>query len=146
MFKITPIQDAETQKKYAALCGISAREGYFAYAMLDTETLELMGMSQFEISTDVGYISELVPRIGCDDFEAMFILGRQTMNFIDLCGVHKAKASAAETEERLLRAIGFKRQEDGIYFCDMDGMFDGKHCSGHAVDLDKASKNLEEVE
>ena len=137
MFKITPIQDAEAQKKYAALCGISAREGFFAYAMLDTDTLELMGMAQFEISAEVGYISELVPRIGYDDFEAMFILGRQTMNFIDLCGMHKVKASAVETEERLLRAIGFKKQENGEYFCDMDGMFDGKHCSGHAVDLNK---------
>lgn len=137
MFKITPIQDKETQTKHAAECGIICRDGFFAYAMLDTETLELMGMSQFEISTDVGYISDLVSRIGYDDFEAMFILGRQTMNFIDLCGVHTVRASAETTDERLLRAIGFKKQENGEYFCDMDGMFDGKHCSGHAVDIEK---------
>jgi hypothetical protein len=104
--------------------------------MIDVETGDLMGMSQFEVGANGGYISDIVPRIGYDDFEAMFILGRQTMNFIDLCGTHTVTASAEATDERLLRAIGFKKQENGEYFCDMDGMFDGKHCSGHAVDLE----------
>ena len=136
MFKISPIQDTEVQKKYAEACGIPCREGLFAYVMVDVDSLELMGMSQFEIGDGVGYIADLVPRVGYDDFEAMFILGRQTMNFIDLCGAHSVKASAETTDETLLRAIGFKKQDSGEYFCDMDGMFDGKHCSGHAVDLD----------
>ena len=136
MFKISPIQDTEVQKKYAEACGIPCREGLFAYAMVDVDSLELMGMSQFEIGDGVGYIADLVPRVGYDDFEAMFILGRQTMNFIDLCGAHSVKASTETTDETLLRAIGFKKQDGGEYFCDMDGMFDGKHCSGHAVDLD----------
>ena len=136
MFKISPIQDTKVQKKYAEACGILCREGLFAYAMVDVDSLELMGMSQFEIGDGVGYIADLVPRVGYDDFEAMFILGRQTMNFIDLCGAHSVKASAETTDDTLLRAIGFKKQDGGEYFCDMDGMFDGKHCSGHAVDLD----------
>jgi len=130
MFKITPVQNEQTQKKYAVLCGIEYREGFFAYAMLDTETMDLMGMAQFELNSDAGYISDLVPRLDYDDFEAMFILGRQTMNFIDLCGIHTVIASADTTDEKLLRAIGFKKQADGSYFCDMDEMFDGKHCQG----------------
>ena len=136
MFKITPIQDIIKQKKRAEECGIPAREGLFAYEMIDVDTQELMGMAQFERGDGVGYIADLVPRIGYDDFEAMFILGRQTMNFIDLCGAHRVRASAETTDEALLRAIGFKSQEDGSYFCDMDGMFDGKHCSGKAIDID----------
>lgn len=136
MFKISPVQSTDIQGKHAAECGVPCREGLFSYAMVDTETLELMGMSQFEIGDGVGYIADLVPRRDYDDFEAMFILGRQTMNFIDLCGAHSVRASAETTDETLLRAIGFKKQENGEYFCDMDGMFDGKHCSGEAVDLD----------
>ena len=136
MFKISPVQSTDIQRKHAAECGVPCREGLFTYAMVDTETLELMGMSQFEIGDGVGYIADLVPRKDYDDFEAMFILGRQTMNFIDLCGAHSVRASAETTDETLLRAIGFKKQENGEYFCDMDGMFDGKHCSGEAVDLD----------
>ena len=141
MFKITPIQSPEAQIARAKECGITARDGFFAYEMFDVDTLELMGMSQFEISADGGYISELVPKIGYDDFEAMFILGRQTMNFIELCGARTVKASDAYTDSSLLRAIGFKKLENGEYFCDMEGMFDGKHCSGHAVDLEEAANN-----
>ena len=136
MFKITPIQGIVEQKKCAEECGIPVREGFFAYEMIDVNTQELMGMAQFEIGDGVGYIADLVPRSGYEDLEAMFILGRQTMNFIDLCGAHRVRASAETTDEALLRAIGFKSQEDGSYFCDMDGMFDGKHCSGKAIDID----------
>lgn len=136
MFKIIPIQNQAEQKRVAELCGGEYREGYFAYAMLDAATEEVMGFSQFEISGELGYISDIKERLGKDDFEAMFILGRQTMNFIDICGAHKCEISADAAPERLIKAIGFKPLCDGKYFSDMTGMFDG-HCSGHAVNLDK---------
>ena len=129
MFKITPIQSPEAQIARAKECGITARDGFFAYEMFDVDTLELMGMSQFEISADGGYISELVPKIGYDDFEAMFILGRQTMNFIDICGSSHCRASLDAAEESLIKAIGFKHS-DNYYECCTEGMFDGSHCSG----------------
>ena len=135
MFKITPIQSIEEQKKHAEECGIPYREGYFAYAMADADTLALMGMAQFEIEGEVAYISDLASAKSIDDFEAMFILGRQTMNFIDLCGVCNIKASKETAYEKLLLAIGFRLQCDGSYYCNTEGMFDGKHCSGHAVNL-----------
>ena len=93
-----------------------------------------MGFSQFEVG-EAGYIYDLLPAVGSDDFEAMFILGRQTMNFIDLCGNHICKARKDAGDARLLRAIGFKGEGDELS-CDMTGMFDG-HCSGHAVKLDE---------
>ncbi len=136
MFKISGIQDKETHKKYADACGAEYCEGLFAYSMTDQETGELMGISQFEITEDTGYIKTLMPRTGYSDFEAMFILGRTTMNFIDLCGNHLCRADENAGEERLMRAIGFKRTDTGDYFADMKGMFDG-HCDGHTVDLNK---------
>ena len=84
---------------------------------------------QFEIEGDTGYISDLKEAPGLSDFEAMFILGRATMNFIDMCGTHKCRASLVAGEERLLKSIGFK-ENGGEYFSDMAGMFDGK-CQGH---------------
>ena len=134
MFKITPIQDKELQSSYAALCGTVCRDGYFAYAMLDAETGELMGFSQFELLGECGYISDLRPRLGTEDYEAMFILGRATMNFIDLCGAHIARAALNAGEERLMHAIGFKTVIDNELFCDMTGFFDG-HCDGNPVKL-----------
>jgi hypothetical protein len=134
MFKISPIQDKETQLSYAALCGTSFVDGSFGYAMIDQVTGELMAFSQFEILGEVGHIYDIRPRIGYEDYEALFILGRQTMNFIDICGAHICRANPNAGEERLLRAIGFKMKDDGFYFSDMTGMFDG-HCDGSTVQL-----------
>ena len=135
MFKITPIQTVEEQAKLANSVGTTLKPGYFAYKMIDNDTQELMGFSQFEIRDDHGYISDLLSN-GEIDYEAMFILGRATMNFIDLCGNHTCRAASNAAEERLIKAIGFKLTEDGDYFADMTDMFSG-HCDGKAVDLDK---------
>ena len=133
MFKITPINDKNQQKEFATACGAKYNENFFAYAMTDAESGEIMGFAQFEIDGEFGYISALKSKIGYDDFEAMFILGRATMNFIDTCGAHICHASVDCGEERLIKAIGFKINGDK-YTCDMQGMFDG-HCDGHAVEL-----------
>ena len=128
MFKITPIQDKTRQKEVCDKCGAAFREDFFAYVMTDNESGALMGASQFEIAKD-GYISDLREASGLSDFEAMFILGRATMNFIDMCGAHTCRAALDAGEERLLKSIGFK-EVGGEYFSDMTGMFDG-NCKGH---------------
>ena len=131
MFKISPIQEAQKQELYAKMCGAEYKEGYFAYGMKDVESGELMGFSQFEITESGGRLLNLCPAPGIDDYEAMFILGRATMNFIDLCGTHTLSASDDAAVPALLRAIGLRLQDNGTYFCDMTGFFDGSHCSGH---------------
>jgi len=133
MFKISSLQNKDLLDGYAALCGTKARHDAFVYVMTDCESGELMAIAQFEILAEKGYIFDLRPVIGLDDFEAMFILGRQTMNFIDTCGAHTCLAAKNAADEYLLKKIGFKPVGDE-YFCDMTGMFDG-HCSGHAVTL-----------
>ena len=133
MFKITPVQDFATQSLYAEQCGTTAKEGLFAYSMIDLESGAVMAISQFEINGEYGLIYDIRPAKDLDDFEAMFILCRQTMNFIDLCGTHKCKALKNAGEERLLRAAGFRELNDEL-ICNMEGMFDG-HCDGHAVKL-----------
>ena len=135
MFKISPIQDETTKSEYAKACNTVSIPGYFAYSMINQETGELMGMSQFDINGEEAYISDLKEVPDKNDFEAMFILGRATMNFIDMCGTHKCRASDGSAPRRLLIAIGFKQQDNGEYTCDMTGMFDG-HCDGKTVSLD----------
>ena len=103
MFKIEPVQEKIQQIELCDLFGVEYREEFFAYLMYDLESGEPMGFSQFEIYGDYGYISALKPRLDYDDFEAMFILGRATMNFIDLCGVHTCKAATNAAEERLIK-------------------------------------------
>ena len=132
MFKITPVQNKDEQIALCELCRANYREGAFAYIMFDIDSGDVMGMSQFEIG-ESGYIYDIKEAPNHDDFEAMFILGRQTMSFIDTCGAHTCYADKCAGIERLLKAIGFKENGDRLY-CDMTGMFDG-HCSGHKVEL-----------
>ena len=134
MFKITPINNFEIQKSVAEACGTVFRDGHFAYLMTDIDSGRLMGFSQFEIRKDGGVITDLREVPGLNDFEAMFILGRQTMNFIDLCGSHTVYAPKDAADEKLLHAIGLRLCKDGIYYADMTGMFDGK-CDGNALKL-----------
>ena len=134
MFKISPIQDENTKQKYLSECGTKAIDGSFAYQMVDQETGELMGISQFDITSDGACITDLKTKIGYTDFEAMFILGRATMNFIDMCGIHTCSAKPDAGEERLLLSIGFKKSDNGLMFCDMTNMFSG-HCDGEGVKI-----------
>ena len=127
MFKITPIQEKERQREICETCGAAFRQDALAYQMIDINSGDLMGMSQFEIGNE-GYIFDLKEAPSHEDFEAMFILGRATMNFIDLCDVHSCRASITAGAKRLMISIGFK-DDNGEYFCDMTGMFDGK-CGG----------------
>ena len=109
MFKITPIQDKARQKEICTSFGVEFRPEAFAYIMFDIDSGETMGMSQFEIG-EGGYIYDIKETPGRDDFEAMFILARQTMNFIDQCGVHICQASPSSAPEDFLRAVGFKKR------------------------------------
>ena len=136
MFKISPIQDKELQRQCAEACDAEFCPDLFAYSMTNQENGELMGFSQFDVLGEVGRIHTLKPRHGYSDFEAMFILGRATMNFIDLCGAHKCHAESGAADGRLLRSIGFKETDSGDFFADMTGFFDG-HCDGKPVDLSK---------
>ena len=131
MFKISPIQSVDDQVECAKNCNTEYKSGAFGYAMRDNESGVLMGFSQFEINEKGGRLFDLRPADGYDDYEAMFILGRATMNFIDLCGAHVLYADKSAGDQQLLRAIGLRPTECGDYFCDMTGFFDGSHCSGH---------------
>ncbi len=127
MFKIEPVQDKSKQKELCDLFSAEYNEDFFGYYMYDINTLAAMGFSQFEINGDSGYIKDLRSPKGEFDREAMFILGRQTMNFIDKCGAHKCYAALNAGDEQLLSSIGFKSLSEGRLYCDMRGMFDG-HC------------------
>ena len=125
MFKIEPVSEKSKQKELCLLCEATFHPEAFCYQMFDIDSGELMGMSQFEIGEE-GFIFDLREAPDRNDFEAMFILGRQTMNFIDKCGAQICKASIDAGDETLIRAIGFK-DVNGEFFCNMTGMFNG-HC------------------
>ncbi len=126
MYKVRPVQTKEKQEKLCAVCKVEYNADYFAYEAV-TGDEELIGMCQFSLDNEAGHIHDLVYAPDSDDFEAMYIMGRATLNFIDLCGIKKAYYEGEEN--RLVRAVGFKPDESGRLFVDLEGFFE-HHCGG----------------
>ena len=129
MFVISPVRDMEERNKIISELKMTEIFGSFMYSMKDKKTGALLGTSQFDICDGFGYIYDLRCATEPFDFEAMFILGRATMNFIDLCDIHVCRIKKDASDGDLYRAIGFRDEKDDYYECDMTGMFEG-NCSG----------------
>ena len=128
MLKVLPIQTKDHQKECAEKCAVP----YVADALAYEATVdgELVGICQFRVTADGGLIYDLASVPGIDDFESMFIMGRGTLNFIDLCGVHHARFVGEVKDATLLRAVGFKENENGIFEINLEGFFED-HCHNH---------------
>lgn len=123
MLEIKPIQSKEEQEAACARCNIPYEADMMAYAAKDNGNF--IGMSQFTILPGAGYIQNITLTEGLEDFEALFLMGRAMLNFIDLCGIHRAFCADDAAEPRILTAIGFHRDEEGRLQADMTHMFGG---------------------
>ena len=128
MLKVLPIQSKINQEEICLRCGVEYDPDLLAYSA--TVDDELAGVCQFKLTDKGGMVYDLAPVKDSFDFEAMFVLGRGTLNFIDLCGVHYARYIGKGCEERILKAIGFKQEEDGTYAINLEGFFTD-HCGNH---------------
>lgn len=128
MLKVLPIQTKDYQKECAEKCAVP----YIADALAYEATVdgELVGICQFRVTADGGLIYDLASVPGVDDFESMFIMGRGTLNFIDLCGVHHARFVGEVKDASLLRAVGFKENGNGVFEINLEGFFED-HCHNH---------------
>jgi hypothetical protein len=128
MLKVLPIQTKSEQEEICKKCNVEFKPDLLAYSA--TVDGELRGVSQFKLTEKGGLVYDIAPAIDTYDFEALFVLGRGTLNFIDLCGVHYAiYLASVETEEkeRLIKAIGFKKTDSGSFEIDLNGFFTD-HC------------------
>ena len=130
MLKVLPIQSKAEQEAICARCGVEFNADLMAYsATLDEK---LAGICQFTMNSDGGSIRDLASVKGEDNSEVLFVLGRATLNFIDLTGVHKAfyDAPVDDKNESLVRRIGFCKRDDGRFFVDLTNFFSSP-CSHH---------------
>lgn len=121
MLKILPIQSKKEQELCCSRCNIPYRPEALAYAASVDD--EFIGVCQFNTVGEAGELFDLTLLPDKEDFEAIFIMGRAALNFMDLCGVHKAICRAEHTDESLLKAIGFSLREDGVYEMDLTDFF-----------------------
>ncbi len=140
MLKVLPIQSKAQQEEICKKCNVRYNPDLLAYAA--TVEDELVGVCQFKLTDKGGILYDLAKV--CDhpephdrkarqasDFEAMFVMGRGTLNFIDLCGVHYATYAGDSYDDALLKAIGFTQNEDGIWEINLEGFFTD-HCHNHS--------------
>lgn len=128
MLKILPIQSKPEQEKICSLCNVKYNADLLAYAVYDDDTL--LGVCQFRLTANGGEIYDLAHANGTDSIDALFIMGRGALNFIDLCGVHYARFCGEVKNEMLLKTIGFKKQDNGSFEIDLNGFFT-EHCGNH---------------
>ena len=128
MLKVLPVQSKITQEELCLKAGIKYNPDALAYEA--TVDGRFAGICQFKVTDKGGLIYDLVPAPDFNNFEAMFVMGRGTLNFIDLCGVHNAIYVGEVTDAPLLKAVGFKENPEGIYEINLEGFFED-HCHNH---------------
>lgn len=122
MLIIKPIQDKNFQKEMCEICNFKFDPIQFAYSAENDG--ELIASCQFDILGKESEISGLgMVADKEEDLEALIILGRAVLNFLELSGAERCICKAKDT--RLARAIGFK-ELDGEYKIELKGLFDGK--------------------
>ena len=130
MLKVLPVQSKEEQKELCALCNIEYKPDMLAYAA--TVDGEFCGLSQFKLSDKGGIVCDIANTANKFDRQAIFVLGRATLNFIDLCGIHRAFYDGDESipGAQLLHAIGFRKNDEGRLEMDLTDFFTTpcKHC------------------
>jgi len=136
MLIIKPIQEKSMQEALALCCGVDYKVECLAYGAWLADTPEeafngeFVGLCQFKLGK-AAVICDLAKAKGTDDTEAMFIMGRQTMNFIDLHGIHFCYYEG-EGDETFIKWLGFRKDAEGKWAADLEAFF--KHpCTADQV-------------
>ena len=120
MLEVLPIQTKAEQEALCARCGVPFKTEMLAYqALVDGE---LRGICQFTMGPEGGRIVDFAP-LGTPEFEPLFVMGRAALNFIDLCGVHRAFFDAEFENETLIKTVGFERNAQGRWEMDLTDFF-----------------------
>lgn len=120
MLTVLPIQSKDEQRELCALCNVNFIENAFAYRADDGD---FIGICQFTFENNCGYIKNLAYAPGVEDNEAMIIMLRATMSFMHRCGLIHSYMNENATTPTLLRVSGYKIDEDGKYYIDLDKFY-----------------------
>lgn len=128
MLEIYPIQDKKEQEKICKSCSMTYDPDTMCYSALVDGVLT--GACQFRIKGQHGLIVEMKNCDNIDDKEALFVMGRAALNFIDLCDVHEAFYIGDALDRMTLLRIGFSLNDDGRWYVNLSNFFD--HPCEHA--------------
>ena len=124
MLTVLPIQSKADQESVCLRCQVPYRSDCMAYEARVNDTL--VGVCQFHMHDGIGHITdfaEYLPEGATSDTEALFIMARGCLNFIDLCGVHRAFFEADYANQDLIHAIGFRKNSRDQWEIDLTDFF-----------------------
>ena len=135
MLKVLPIQSKTEQEEICKKCGVTYKPELLAYSADYDGTLA--GVCQFKLTAEGGILYDIAAAIDYeeDTFEPLFVMGRGTLNFIDLCGIHRAFFDGNTDDEGLIRAIGFTKNDAGRFEVNLEGFFTDP-CKHHPMKKD----------
>ena len=120
MLTVLPIQTKDEQKDLCTKCNVEFIENAFAYKADDNG---FIGICQFTFENDCGYIKNLSYAPNVEDNEAMIIMLRAAMSFMFRCGITSSYMDENATTDVLLRVSGYKLNDEGKYFLDLDKFY-----------------------
>lgn len=92
-------------RELCRLCGTEYDADRLYYAIYENdgsvlpeekEIPTVLGVCGFGIKGQTAVIYDIMPKINTYDLEAMYILGKAVLNFVDLCGIKKAEFAAGD--------------------------------------------------
>ena len=126
MLIVKPILDKTIQKELGDICNAKYDPDFLAFSAYEED--KFVGFCQFSVSGTVATAQDFRSIPGLNDFEAMFIMSRGALNYMELCGFKIAKCTESAADPVLIRSIGFKKVDEIWYEMDLPNEFTGK-CS-----------------
>lgn len=125
MLIIKPIQDKKYQEEVCVSCGFTYAPLSFAYSEKEDE--KLIAGCQFDLLGKEAVISDFGMVCGLeDDVEALIILGRAVLNFMELAGSETCTFEIkTDKSPKYAKMIGFG-EDNGKWSIVLKGLFDSK--------------------
>ena len=122
MLEIIPLKDKILQESVCIHCGVTFDASLMAYAAY--ESGKPIGICQFSIKDDEGYLIDLKSCDNAYPSRPIFLMGSAVLNFIDMCGAHNVKCENKNIDASLLCSIGFSKKSNGSFEIDLSDAVD----------------------
>lgn len=126
MLRARALRDIEEQKSCCNVCGMTHNPDMLYFAIFENET-DCLGTMEFRFTKEGAILTNVKPKKDTYDDEAMFILGKATLNFIDLVGPKYVEYAA--DDEKLCRLLEFF-PKNGVMQVNLEGYF-SEPCKRH---------------
>ena len=133
MFEVQPIRSPELQAEVAEKLGGKYIDGTFAFYAAEmeddfTNVKYPIALLQFTLSPEKAVIKSLDIREGSEDDEAVTVLVRAAMSWVNKADVPFIEFDDGATDDEYIRSVSFRRNENGRWSVDL-GKFYKSPCA-----------------